>query len=151
MIRKAEYQAAQAAVRQMIRSAGIPLSNDTEIEIADFGLGKYRQIGLGCVVKVNEPEYCSKWLTLLPGQICPWHYHKLKKETFIVHKGVVELTTESEKIILHPGEQYTLKQGTKHTFTSKDGAVIEEVSTHDDNADNYFDDPNIVRETVIGD
>jgi N-acetylneuraminate synthase len=151
MIRKADYQTEQAAARQMLRSAGISLPNDVDIEIADFGLGKYREIGLGCVVKVNEPEYCSKWLTLLPGQTCPWHHHKLKKETFIIHKGLVELTTDSGTFILRPGDQYTLKQGTRHTFTSKDGAVIEEISTHDDNADNYFSDPKIIRDTVIED
>lgn len=151
MMRKVEYQAEQAAVRQMLRSAGIPIPDNIQIEIADFGLGKYREIGLGCVVKVNEPEYCAKWLTLLPGQICPWHFHKLKKETFIAHKGIVELTTQKEKIVLHPGEQYTLSRGVRHTFTSKAGAVIEEVSTHDENADSYFDDPNIVRDTVIED
>ena len=45
------------------------LDPETPIEIADFGLGRWEHAGLGIVIRVNEPEYCSKHLTLFPGQL----------------------------------------------------------------------------------
>lgn len=132
-----------------MKEANIPLPKSAEIEITDFGLDNFKKLGLGLYIKVNEPEYCSKWLVVFPGQVCPYHMHRDKKETFIVMKGTVELTFEDKKIILKPGDSYTLEQNTYHTFTSKRGAVIEEVSTYDTNADNYFRDEKIVRDTLI--
>jgi quercetin dioxygenase-like cupin family protein len=112
-------------------------------------LDNFNKTGLGLLIKINEPEYCSKWLVLFPGQTCPYHHHKNKKETFIVMKGTVELTIEEKKYILKTGDCITLPRNTFHTFSSKKGAVIEEVSTFDSNADNYFKDERIVRDTVV--
>jgi N-acetylneuraminate synthase len=148
-MKHAEYKAAAREVRRILTGAGIPLAKDAEVEVVDCGLGNYRRIGLGIVVRINGPEYCSKWLTLLPGQTCPEHYHAKKKETFFCHKGVVELKMPRKTATLRPGEQYTLAPGTWHSFTSKRGAIIEEVSTHDENADSIFRDPKIVRDVKI--
>lgn len=139
----------QEAVRAMLADAGIILGATDEVEIADFGLGHYRKEGLGLVVRINEPEYCSKWLTLLPGQTCPWHFHKLKKETFFVITGEVHLDAGAERITLRAGDRYTILPGVEHQFTSPAGAVIEEVSTHDVNSDSYFRNPNVIRDSVI--
>jgi D-lyxose ketol-isomerase len=146
---RSEVTAAQALVRQRLTDAGIATDPNDEIEIADFGLGHWEREGLGIVVRVNEPEYCSKYLTLEPGQECPLHYHKLKKETFFVLSGEVKLWADGQTIMLIPGENYTLTPGTLHVFDSLGGAVIEEVSTHDDNGDSYFKNPAIVRDPVI--
>ncbi len=144
-----EVAAAQAQVRRQIEEAGLPLAPDAHIEITDFGLGRFAREGLGSVIRVNEPEYCSKYLTLLPGQECPRHFHKLKKETFFALRGEVSLDVDGEPVHLSPGMRYTLEPGTKHSFRSDTGAVIEEVSTHDENSDSYFDDPAIVRDPAI--
>lgn len=148
-MKRSEVEREQAVVRAMLADAGIALSSDEEIEIADMGLGRYRQDGLGLVVRINEPEYCSKWLTLLPGQRCPLHWHKLKKETFFGIKGEVHLDADGERIVLRPGDRYTIVPGVEHSFSSPAGAVIEEVSTHDENSDSYFHDLRIVREPQI--
>ncbi len=148
-MKRSEVTAAQARVKGQLEQAGLVLTPDTEIEIANFGLGRFAEEGLGIIVRVNEPEYCSKWVVLLPGQECPSHYHKVKKETFFVLQGEVELIADGEKIVLAPGACYTLRPGVRHCFGSRDGAVIEEVSTHDENADSYFDNPAIVRDPVI--
>lgn len=140
---------AQAKARQQLEAAGLFVAESLIIEIADFGLGRYESIGLGLVVRVNETEYCSKWLTLLPGQECPTHYHKLKKETFFVLHGQVEVAADEHEVSLKPGDSYTLKPGVRHSFRSVGGAVIEEVSTHDENSDSYFDDPSIVRDPAV--
>ena len=148
-MKRSEVTAHQAQVRRQLEEAGVPLTPDTLIEIADFGLGRFEQTGLGIVVRVNETEYCSKYLTLFPGQECPLHYHKLKKETFFALQGVVELTIDGRPVTLKPGQSLTLRPGTRHSFRSEAGAVIEEVSTHDENSDSYFDDPAIVRDPVV--
>jgi len=148
-MKRSEVRAAQAKTRRQLEDAGLTVAGGLEIEIADFGLGRFAQEGLGLVVRVNEPEYCSKWLTLLPGQECPTHFHKLKKETFFVLRGQVKLVADDEPVTLETGDHYTLRPGVRHSFGSAAGAVIEEVSTHDENSDSYFDDPNIVRDPVI--
>jgi len=86
-MKRSEVTAAQAKTRRQLEDAGLTLPTALEIEIADFGLDQFALEGLGIVIRVNEPEYCSKWLTLMPGQECPTHYHKLKKETFFVLRG----------------------------------------------------------------
>jgi D-lyxose ketol-isomerase len=146
---RSEVAAAQAQVRHRLESAGLVLDPNTEIEITDFGLGHWAQEGLGLVVRVNEPEYCSKYLVLEPGQECPLHFHKLKKETFFVLNGEVKLWADGQTIMLVPGESYTLAPGALHSFDSLGGAVIEEISTYDDNADSYFKNPAIVRDPSI--
>ena len=148
-MKRGEVAAAQAQTRRQLEDAGLTIAPALEIEIADFRLGRFAQEGLGIVVRVNEPEYCSKWLTLWPGQECPAHYHKLKKETFFVLRGEVELVADGEAIALKAGERFTIRPGVRHSFGSPAGAVIEEVSTHDENSDSYFDNPAVVRDPVI--
>jgi len=148
-MKRSEVNREREVVRQILTDAGIAIAPTDEVEVADFGLGRYRTEGLGLIVRVNEPEYCSKWLTLLPGQECPWHYHKLKKETFFVYKGVVDLWSDDTQHALEPGQQFTIKPGVWHKFSSSTGAVIEEVSTHDQNSDSYFRNPEIVRDPAV--
>ena len=148
-MKRSEVIAYQAGTRQQLGAAGLVLPDALEIEIADFGLDQFPLEGLGLVIRVNEPEYCSKWLTLLPGQECPTHYHKIKKETFFVLRGEVELIADGEAVALEAGARYTIRPGVRHSFGSPGGAVIEEVSTHDENSDSYFDNPSIVRDPVV--
>jgi D-lyxose ketol-isomerase len=148
-MKRSEVTAAQETVRRQLADAGIVLAPDVPIEVADFGLGDWERRGLGIVVRVNEAEYCSKFLTLRPGQECPAHSHKVKKETFFALSGTVWLRVDGRDVVLSPGERFTLRPGMTHAFGSVAGAVVEEVSTHDENADSYFDDPAIVRDPVI--
>ncbi len=145
---KKDFIKAQKDVVKALKDAGIILPKGADIEIVDFGLNEYDKTGLGIYIKINEPEYCSKWMVTKAGQTCPNHKHKIKKETFFVIKGIVELTIDDNMIILKPGDSYTIKKGNYHSFTSKKGAVIEEVSTFDSNADNYFTDKRINRDPV---
>lgn len=148
-MKRSDVDAAQQEIRAQLREAGLVLDPSLAVEVADFGLGRYAEEGLGLVVRVNTPEYCSKWLTLRSGQRCPRHFHKLKKETFLVLRGDVQLEADGEVVCLAPGQQFTLAPGVRHAFSSEGGAVIEEVSTHDENSDSYFDDPRIVRDPRI--
>jgi D-lyxose ketol-isomerase len=86
-------------------------------------------------VLVNEPEYCAKMLHLDAGKMCSLHFHKTKKETFIVLMGLVRLEWSQQDELLRAREARTLLPGMSHRFSSAHGAVILEISTHHDDAD----------------
>ena len=97
----------------------------------------------------NNKDYCCKVLTVVDGKRCSLHYHKEKKETFLVNKGSLRVlccdldkwdkqapklilpaapasfetlaeTGVFEEFILNKGESLTLEQFTLHTFTAYD-------------------------------
>ena len=150
-MKKEEIEKVRAEVRELFREAKIPLAPDAEIEVADLGLNRFRKEGVALVLRVNEPEYCSKWIVVWPGQMCPWHHHEYKKETFFCHSGRVRIETDSETIVLEPGQTRTLVQKIDHRFTAEGGepAIVEEVSMHDEDSDSIFRDESIVRETTV--
>jgi D-lyxose ketol-isomerase len=150
-MKRSELEKAKRDVQSMLRGAGIVLAKGEEIEITDFGKNDYARLGLGLVIRVSEPEYGSKWLTLLPAQVCPNHHHKHIKETFFVIKGHVRMRTGDEVVDLRAGDKLTMPPGTWHTFTSDDGAIIEEVTTRQVEGDSYFEDPGIKRYVTIED
>jgi D-lyxose ketol-isomerase len=81
----------------MLVEAGIVLTprERENIEIADFGLGQFDEIGLQIVVYVNTDRVCAKELVLFPRQRCPEHRHPPvegrpgKEETFRVRRGAL--------------------------------------------------------------
>ena len=150
-MRRSELEKARADALNMLNEAGIVLAEDEEVEITDFGKDDYQHLGLGLIVRLNEPEYASKWLTVLPGQVCPNHYHKFIKETFFIIVGDVTMVLNGEALEMVAGDKVTLPVGTWHEFTSKGGAVIEEITTHQVADDSYFQDASIQRYTTIED
>ena len=147
-----------------------------KVEITDFGLGDFYNIGLSIVIYVNTERICAKELALLPFQICPQHKHPNiankpgKEETFRCRWGEVYLYTEGDKsekisakipnkyserfnvfneILLKPGDQYTLEPNIWHWFQSgPEGAVVSEFSTHSHDAGDIFYDKDIERVPV---
>jgi mannose-6-phosphate isomerase-like protein (cupin superfamily) len=150
-MKRNDVEKAKTDALSMLRGAGIVLAKDEEIEITDFGKNDYRKLGLGLVIRVSEPEYGSKWLTVLPGQVCPNHYHKLIKETFFVIKGDVRMGMGDEVLDMRAGDKLTMPAGTWHTFTSDGGAIIEEVTTRQVKDDSYFEDADIQRYVTLED
>lgn len=97
----------------------------------------------------NEPEYCSKLLVLYPGYQCSLHFHKVKKETFIVLRG--EVLLESPKFYfkkLYSGYKYIILPNVPHRFSSETGAWILETSTHHEDSDSYRIEPSRKIETT---
>ncbi len=139
-----------------------------KIEVTDFGLSDFYNIGLSVVIYINTSRVCAKELALLPFQICPQHKHpdiankSGKEETFRCRWGVVYLYVEGDKsvnikasipkkysdkisvfheILLKPGDQFTLQPNTWHWFQGgPEGAVVSEFSTHScDDGDIFYD------------
>ncbi|MHB1443083.1 MAG: D-lyxose/D-mannose family sugar isomerase [Candidatus Humimicrobiaceae bacterium] len=146
------------------------------MEITDFGLKDFKNIGLSIIIYINTLRVCAKELAMIPNQICPQHIHpnisgiEGKEETFRCRWGKVYLYVSGEKqksirakipekykdefnvfheIILEPGNQYILKPETWHWFQSgPEGAVISEFSTHSFDAGDIFFDKHILRKAV---
>jgi D-lyxose ketol-isomerase len=143
------------------------------IEVADFGLDRFREIGLQLFVYVNTDRCCAKELVILPGQICPEHRHPAvgsvlgKEETFRIRLGSVLLYREGEptqdpaavipddlrryftvwhECRLERGDQITIPPDTLHWFQGgPDGAVVTEFSTRSTDESDVFTDPRVVR------
>src|SRR6476619_8081636 len=106
VITREEQQEAQAYSVEQLRATGIELTDAerAEIEVADFGLGRLREIGLQLLVYVNTDRYCAKELVLYPGQTCPEHRHPPfdgtpgKEETFRCRRGLVRLHVDSREL-----------------------------------------------------
>jgi D-lyxose ketol-isomerase len=154
MITREEHELAQSYAAEQLNAAGIELTaaEREAIEVADFGLGRLREVGLQLLVYVNTDRYCAKELVLSPGQLCPEHRHPPfdggpgKEETFRVRRGMVELWVGSERHVLQPGEQYTIPPDTLHRFRAgDDGAVVSEFSSTSRDELDVFTDPQIVR------
>ena len=148
-------------------------SEKESIEIADFGLNKFEEVGLAILTYVNTSRVCAKELIMLPNQICPEHRHPNrgqelgKEETFRCRKGQVSLyicnnpnsdetkdnnyeTNNSysiyKRVVLNEGEQYTISPDTNHWFKAGlEGAIVSEFSTTSTDELDIFTDPKIIR------
>lgn len=128
-------------VRDLIQESGVVVPNETELEISHhYGIDKFYKYGLSMITTVNR-EYCKKLLIALPGQEHPEQYHKQKEETFVLLYGDAELYLNGEKTELKIGEAVTIKPWIEHEFYTKNGCVIEEISsTHYKDDSFYVDD-----------
>ncbi len=160
MISRQEQQEARAFAVEQMRAAGIVVTEAEarEIEVADFGLGRLREIGLMVLVYVNTDRCCAKELVLYPGQTCPEHRHPPfegtpgKEETFRCRAGRVELVVAGTRISLEPGDQYTIPPDTLHWFQAGgEGAVVTEFSSTSRDELDIFTDPQIVRAALVAD
>lgn len=172
-------QKAMADYAKMLCEAGIVITEEERqrIEICDYNLGRFEEIGTGIVIYVNTDRCCAKELMLYPHQICPEHIHPEigeypgKEETFRCRWGEVYLYVTGDpvdapkgkvpedkrdqftvwhEIVLHPGEQYTLSEKTWHWFQAgPQGAIVSEFSTKSYDQDDIFRDPEIERLTNL--
>ena len=159
MITREEQQEAQVYAAEQLAAIGVVLTDAerASIEVADFGLGRLREVGLLVHVYVNTDRYCAKELVLYPGQKCPEHRHPPfdgtpgKEETFRCRSGLARLVVAGEEIVLRPGEQHTIPPDTLHSFRAGDeGAVVSEFSSTSRDDLDVFTDPEIRRAPVVG-
>ncbi|MHB9133309.1 MAG: cupin domain-containing protein [Armatimonadota bacterium] len=118
----------------------------------DFGLGRFMDVGETEFWLANDAElgYCGKFLFLFENQTCPYHFHKMKHETFHILKGTVRMTMGEEIIMMPQGSLLAMPPGASHTFTAVDGAaLVLEVSMPSILNDNFFSDKAIGTNGVI--
>ena len=175
MLTEKQYRSAVAYTLDALRNAGILLTEEEKkkIEVADFGLGKLEEIGLQIITYVNTDRCCAKEMVLRPNQVCPEHRHvsgvengvpfEGKEETFRVRRGTCYLyvdgarncgqialpdtkVTVFHEIVMHEGEQYTMRPNTRHWFRAGgEGAIVSEFSTKSRDESDVFEDERIKR------
>ena len=179
MLTKEQYENYRRGALGQFQKAHIVLTNaeKEQIEIADFGLGQFEQIGLAVVVYVNTERCCAKELAMWPRQTCPEHWHPSvgsapgKEETFRCRWGKMYLYIPGDKAVspkavppagrektytvwheieLNPGDQVTLPPNTLHWFQAgPEGAVVSEFSTRSTDENDLFTDDEIARITKL--
>ena len=150
------YEIVRQAKELLVR-AGIAFSNQLEFEISHhYGIERFHEFGAVIITCVNR-EYAKKLILVFPGQQRhPMHYHKQKEETFHVLYGDVTFVLVDERIEERPGDLrrverieakpgdiITVERGVKHDFSSKSGAIFEEISSTHFQGDSFYDDPAI--------
>ena len=136
-------------VKGMLYEANIYLGDTFEAELSHhYGMKHFRQFGAVIISIVNR-EYCKKLIAVLPGQQHPDHMHKVKEETFQLLYGDLEVVVDGEEREMKPGDIQMVLRGQKHSFSSRTGAVFEEISTTHVKNDSYYDDPVIAKKDLM--
>jgi len=179
MIKKKEFEHYKRITAQMLRDADIVITDEEAeaIEIADFGLSRFEEMGLAILVYINTDRVCAKELMMLPNQNCVEHRHPDidgqpgKEETFRCRWGKVYLYvpgkhtpypkcsppkdkldcyTSWSEIELNSGDQYLMMPDTPHWFQAgENGAIISEFSSKSRDELDVFTDKAVKRNTEI--
>ena len=104
--------------------------------VSDYGLGKFAEVGLGCVMWVNNEKdhYMLMDIYLLPNQMLPEHWHiagetnPAKREGWLVRYGLSHVVGEGEANLgadvkvpkIHMGGQASVK----HEVVAKPGDFV---------------------------
>lgn len=103
MVSDAERAYARKKAAEYYNKAGIFLKDEelVNLEVADFGLGRFNEIGITIHIYLNTHRVSAKEMVLLPYQICPEQRHppyegcpEGKEESFRVRWGTLYVYTE---------------------------------------------------------
>ena len=142
-LREEVFGIVKTAVK-MLKDANVAVPNGVDCSISvHYGIENFFENGL-IMIDVLNREYCKKLLVMLPGQKHPTHAHKIKEETFHILNGDITVDLDGKVSELKKGDLLTINRGQKHSFKTKNGVIIEEISTTHIKEDSYYDDPAIV-------
>jgi sialic acid synthase SpsE/mannose-6-phosphate isomerase-like protein (cupin superfamily) len=132
-------------LRDFILKSNIMIPDKSALEISHhYGIDKFFETGIAMITIVNR-GYCKKLIIVLPEQNHPEQYHKQKEETFVVLYGSVDLVLDGKLKTYEKGSVITIEPETRHAFSSKDGCVIEEISSTHFKDDSYYTDESIIK------
>lgn len=132
-------------VKSLLEKGKVVVPGKAELEISHhYGIEKFDAYGITMITVVNR-EYCKKLIVILPGQKHPEQYHKQKEETFHVLYGEIVLTLDGQERTCRKGDVVVVEKGMRHAFTSRKGAVMEEISSTHYRDDSFYTDPAIAR------
>lgn len=140
---------AARAVKALLMESGIPIGTNYQIELSHhYGMDKFLQYGAAMIDVINR-EYCKKLIVVLPGQHHPSHLHKVKEETFQLLYGQLDIEVDGNMREMQPGDILTVLRNSLHSFSSRKGAIFEEISTTHIKGDSYYEDEAIVRKDLL--
>jgi N-acetylneuraminate synthase len=130
-------------VKSLIKKSKVQVPGQCELEISHhYGLEKFRQHGLTAITVVNR-EYCKRLMVVLAGQKHPEQWHNAKDETYHILYGDVTVELNGTRTTHRSNDIITIPHGIKHSFCTKNGAVIEEVSSSYSANDSFYTDESI--------
>lgn len=131
------------SIKGILNEVNIHLNPEFEVEFSHhYGVQNFYKTGATIINCINR-QYCKKLIVQTPGQNHPSHYHQKKEETFHLLHGDVEVWLDGIKRTLVPGEVCHVLPGVWHSFSTKNGCVIEEISTTHFKNDSFYKDPKI--------
>lgn len=132
-------------VKKFVQKSGVIIPPKVDLEISHhYGIDRFNEFGLTMLTVVNR-EYCKKLVILLPGQKHPEQHHKQKEETFHILYGDARVNLDGTERQCKTGEVVTIETGTKHSFGTGTGVIIEEISSTHYVDDSYYTDPAIMQ------
>lgn len=133
----------------LINEAGIRFGREYTVELSHhYGVNNFRNVGATIVNLINR-DYCKKLIIMLPNQRHPDHFHKIKEESFQLLYGDLSINIDDDEIELKPGDIQLVLRNQMHSFSSKTGAVFEEISTTHVKGDSYYSDKKISQLDLI--
>jgi len=130
-------------VKKILKRSKVVVPGQCELEISHhYGIEQFDKFGLTMITVVNR-EYCKKIMVMLPGQTHPEQHHKEKDETFHILYGTISLSLDGVASDRKSNDVVVIPRGVKHQFTTRSGAVIEEVSSNHNRDDCFYTDPTI--------
>jgi len=132
-------------VKEILARSSLIIPSQVDLEISyQYGIEQFEIYG-GVILNFVNRAYCKKLIVLLPGQTHPEQYHKEKEETFNILFGDVVITLDGVRNECRPGDMVLVEKGMKHSFSSRTGAIIEEISSTHYKDDSYYTDTEIVK------
>ncbi len=89
----------------------------------------------------DEPEYGGKIIEIKKGYSTSVHYHREKKETIYVEKGVLRVRSGPNEFLVREGEAITIEPFTIHQLIAEEDVRLIEVSTQPLNERVRVEDP----------
>ncbi|MCM8763863.1 MAG: N-acetylneuraminate synthase family protein [Candidatus Omnitrophica bacterium] len=130
-------------IKPILIAGNVALPNKLEFELSHhYGIDTFEEWGCAMINCINR-EYCKKLIILLPGQKNPVHYHVKKEETFNILYGDLIISLEGVEKKYNKGDMIIIERGKKHSFSSLNGAIFEEISTTHFPEDSFYDDERI--------
>jgi len=133
-----------SAVRGLLKKSRVQVPGRCELEISHhYGLERFREFGLTAVTVINR-DYCKRLMVVLPKQKHPEQWHNQKNETYHILYGDVSVQLDGKETVHKANDVITIPHGIRHSFWTKNGAVIEEVSSSYTSDDSFYTDESIL-------
>ncbi|MBI4404436.1 MAG: N-acetylneuraminate synthase family protein [Deltaproteobacteria bacterium] len=134
-------------ISRLVSDSKVSLPEKVDFELSHhYGIERFDDWGAAIMSCINR-EYCKKLVILLKGQKHPIHRHVKKEETFQVLYGDVTVNLNGTVKDYKAGDIVVVERGVNHSFSSRGGTIIEEISTTHYVGDSYYEDNQIMTNT----
>ena len=124
----------------ILKNSRLALPPYVDIEISHhYGLERFEEWGAVLVNIINR-AYSKMLVVMFPGQSYPSHHHVQKDESYHLLFGDLTVEVDGQNQTLKAGDLLSINRGTVHSFSTKGGAVIEEIATTYIKGDSVYSD-----------